>query len=339
MWFTPDGLEQSTRANVAAHRAIRFARLPASGEGPGRIADLCCGIGADLAAMAATGARVVGVDRDPLTAAVARANADEVPGSTDPAARAEIVCDDVESFDLTGFDAAFVDPSRRSAGHRTFDVRAYSPSWRFVTDLLGQLPSAAKVAPGIPHDLVPPGVEIEWVSDAGDLLEAVLWSAAMSVAGVRRRATLLPSGATLTAADADDAPTPVAAVGRYLYEPDPAVVRAHLIGTLAATIGATLLDPTTAYLAGNALVATPFARAFEVTDDLPFSLKRLRELLRKQCVGAVTIMKRGSAVDVEQLRRDLKLDGDRQAVVVLALVGGRHHALVAQPVAQPAISL
>src|SRR5690606_35975959 len=42
MYFTPDGLEQATRASVAAHRARRFAGL-----GPASVVDLGCGIGGD----------------------------------------------------------------------------------------------------------------------------------------------------------------------------------------------------------------------------------------------------------------------------------------------------
>jgi hypothetical protein len=65
---------------------------------------------------------------------------------------------------------------------------------------------------------------------------------------------------------------------------------------------------------------------------MPFSLKHLRAALRARDVGGVTIMKRGSAVDVEQLRRDLKLKGTTQAIVVLALVAGKHHAVIADAV-------
>lgn len=65
MYFTADGLEQATRTEVAAHRARRFARLGADTD----VADLCCGIGADLIALARAGHRVSGVERDPLTSA------------------------------------------------------------------------------------------------------------------------------------------------------------------------------------------------------------------------------------------------------------------------------
>ncbi len=326
MWFTPDGLEQATRVEVADHRAARFAALGARRGRPLRVADLCCGVGGDLRALAAAGCAVAGYDKDPLTAEVARANVDVLKLDATP-----VECLDVEKLDRSSFDAAFIDPARRQDGRRVFDVHAFSPSWTFVKQLLGSGPAAAKMAPGIPHDIVPPGVEAEWVSFRGELKEAVLWSGELATPQVRRRATLLPDGDTLT--DADDVAAEAVAPGRFLYEPDPAVVRAHLVGAVARVVDGGLLDATTAYITSDALVPTPFARAFEITDVMPFSFKRLRQTLHERGIGAITIMKRGSAVNVEQLRRDLRLKGRRHAVVVLALVDGRRDVLLAQPAA------
>lgn len=322
MWFTADGLEQATSAVAASHRAARFQALNATLGHPAKVADLCCGIGADLRALAAAACKVSGFDRDPVTVLAARLNSD-----------APVDCVDVERVDLSEYDAAFIDPARRTSGRRTFDVNAYSPPWSFVIDLLKTMPAvAAKVAPGIPHDLVPVGIEIEWVSVGGGLKEAVLWAGLFSDGETRRRATLLPSGATMHAISDADEPAPTGPMRRYLYEPDDAVVRAHLIGDLTRSINGVLLDATTAYITSDQLVATPFAKAFEVRDVLPFSLKRLRSSLRERDIGGVTIMKRGSAIDVEQLRRDLRLSGTRQAVVVLALIDGQHHAVIADAV-------
>ncbi len=322
LWFTADGLEQATHPAVAAHRAERFTALGAALGRPAAVADLCCGIASDLAALAAGGCLVTGYDVDPLTAAVAAANL----RALDIEARVE--CRDVETLDLpSGCDAAFLDPSRRRGGRRTFDVRAYSPPWPFVAATLDRLPSAVKVAPGIPHEVVPLGVEAEWVSWQGELKEAVLWSRSLATPEVARRATVLPAGVTLT--DERDVAADVSGPRRYLYDPDPAVVRAHLVTSVVELTDGALLDPTTAYVTSDRLVATPFATAFEVVAAMPFSLKRLRHLLREREVGSVTIMKRGSAVDVERLRRDLRLTGTRHQVVVLALVAGRHEVLLA----------
>jgi SAM-dependent methyltransferase len=322
MWFTADGLEQATSAIAAKHRAQRFGALSSALRRPAKVADLCCGIGSDLRAIAAAGCAVSGFDSDPVTVLAAKLNGDS-----------PVECIDVESVDLRDYDAAFIDPARRGGGRRTFDVNAYSPPWSFVVDLLAAMPAAAaKVAPGIPHELVPAGLEVEWVSVGGALKEAVLWAGRFTDGATRRRATLLPSGATMQAmADADEQ-APTDEMRRYLYEPDDAVVRAHLIGDLARSIDGVLLDATTAYLTSDRLVETPFARALEVHDVMAFSLKRLRTALRERDIGGVTIMKRGSAVDVERLRRDLRLEGTKQAVVVLALIGGKHHAVIADDV-------
>jgi SAM-dependent methyltransferase len=324
LWFTADGLEQATSSGVAEHRAARFAAWGSRLGRPARVADLCCGIGGDLRALAAAGCEVVGVDRDEAAVLAATANVADF-GSV------QVRCADVETFELAGYDAVFIDPARRASGRRTFDVRSYEPPWSFLTSLFDTVRAgAAKVAPGIAHDLVPPGVDIEWVSLRGGLKEAVLWWGGLRD-GVRRRATLLPTGAAMTSTSDADRPAPTGAVRRYVYEPDDAVVRAHLIGDLARIVDGVLPDASTAYVTSDVLVDTPFAHAYEVHDVLPFSLKRLRAALRERDVGSVTIMKRGSAVDVEQLRRDLRLSGRRSAVVVLALVSGRHHAVIAQP--------
>lgn len=322
MWFTAQGLEQATSTAVATHRAIRFGALNDTLGRPANVADLCCGIGADLKAFEAAGCDVTGFDHDPVTVEAARLNSD-----------AHIECADVESVDLSKYDAAFIDPARRSGGRRTFDVNAYSPPWSFVANVLvATKAAAAKVAPGIPHELLPKWVETEWVSVAGALKEAVLWAGEFTDGATRRCATLLPSGATMQSISDDDEPAPSGPMRHYLYEPDDAVVRAHLIGDLARSIDGVLLDPSTAYLTSDQLIETPFARPFDVREVMPFSLKRLRAALRERDIGGVTIMKRGSAIDVEQLRRDLRLSGTRQAVVVLALIGGKHHAVIAKAV-------
>src|SRR5690606_38680109 len=71
MYFTQAGLEQATRRCVAEYRARRFAALLTEDE---RVLEPGCGIGADRIARARGGCRGDGVERDPLTAAVARAN-------------------------------------------------------------------------------------------------------------------------------------------------------------------------------------------------------------------------------------------------------------------------
>ncbi|MCO1615532.1 MULTISPECIES: THUMP-like domain-containing protein [Micromonospora] len=326
MFLTRAGLEQATRRVVADRRA---ARLRAAGVTT--LADLGCGLGADALAAARAGIRVYAVEADPVTATMAAANA-EAAGLAD---LVTVSCGDATAFDVTGVDAVFCDPARRRAGtgRRVFDPNAYSPPWDFVTGLAARVPrTVVKVAPGLDHALIPGGAEAEWVSVDGDLVEAALWCG--ELAEVPRRATVLrerdDAVSLLTGTGAQEAP--VGPVRRFLYDPDPAVVRAHLVAELAADLDATLADPSIAYLYGDQARPTPFARCLEITDVLPFSLKRLRALLRERRVGRVEIRKRGSALEPEKLRRDLRLSGDEAAGLALTRVAGDPTVLVCRPV-------
>lgn len=323
MFFTPDGLEQATRRTVADHRAARLAAAQ-----PSSVVDLGCGIGGDLTALARAGLVAAGIDLDPLRVAMAEANLAAL--GLDGAATVA----DATTLPLGGFGVALVDPARRDGRGRVFDADAWVPSWDFVTGLLTGRPAVAKLAPGLPHDLVPAGVEAEWVSDRGEVKEAVLWSPHLAV--VRRRATVLRAEGLATLTEEDDpydgVERPVRAVGRYLYEPDGAVIRAGLVTAVAGAVDGGLLDEHIAYVTSDAGFRTPYAATYEVLEELPYREKALRAALRERGVGRLTIKKRGVDVVPEQLRKRLALRGDAEATVVLTRVAGEGTALLVRPV-------
>ncbi|MFD7600795.1 methyltransferase domain-containing protein [Streptomyces mirabilis] len=320
MYFTPNGVEQSTRTTVATHRARRLRSL-----GVRSVADLCSGIGGDAIALARAGIRVLAVDRDPLTVAVARANA-EALGLPD---LIEVREADVTEVGTEAYDAVFVDPARRGGRGRIFDPEAYSPplSWAIATALKAPL-AALKIAPGIPHEAVPAEAEAEWISDAGDVKEAVLW---FGTEPGLVRATLLPGPRELRGRGLPD--PAVREVGRYLYEPDGAVIRAHLVAEVAEEVDGGLVDETIAYITADELRPTSYAAAYEITDRLPFNVKKLKALLRERGVGVLTVKKRGSAVEPEELRKKAlpKQHGPHSATVFLTRVAGAPTMLLGHP--------
>ncbi|WP_406442968.1 class I SAM-dependent methyltransferase [Streptomyces sp. NBC_01613] len=319
MFFTPNGVEQSTRARVATYRAERLKAM-----GVASLADLCCGIGGDAIALARAGIRVLAVDRDPLTVAVARANADALG----LAALIEVREADVMGVGTDGYDAVFVDPARRGGRGRIFDPEAYSPPLSWAVEAARKAPRAAlKVAPGIPHEAVPGEAEAEWISDGGDVKEAVLWFGTEPGAV---RATLLPGARTLLGKGLPD--PQVRPVGRYLYEPDGAVIRAHLVAEVAEQLDGGLVDATIAYVTADELRPTPYATSYEITDQLPFNVKKLKALLRERGVGTLTVKKRGSAVEPEELRKKVKPQGPNAATVFLTRVAGAPTMLLGAPV-------
>ena len=324
MFFTRDGYEQATRRSVADHRAQRIVTTLGS---EAHVLDLCCGIGADLTAMARAGATVDGVEVDPLTAAVARANT-AVLGLAD---HSTVRTADAIAANRSGYAAVTCDPARRTSRGRVFDPDAYAPPWNFVLDLLKGT-ACVKVAPGIPHERVPRNVEAEWVSDDGEVKEAALWSGGLTDETTRRRATLLPTGATMT--DSDD-PGPeavgVSVPGRYLYEPDGAVIRAGLVTAVAAAIGGWLIDSQIAYVSADRPVPTPFARRFEVVETLPYDVAALRRYVREHRIGTITVKKRGVGIEPERLRRQLRPSGPHEATFVVTRVAEKATVLVVHP--------
>lgn len=317
LYFTPEGLEQATRIPVADHRS---ARMVASGAET--VVDLGCGIGGDLLASARAGLTAAGVDRDPVRVAIARANlaAAGLGGAVEVA--------DVTAVDTTPFDVAYADPARRTARGRVFDVEAWSPSWEFVESLLGR-DSCVKVAPGIPHELVPVGVEAEWVSDRGEVKEAALWSGRLAT--VSRRATVIARHGLATLTDEDPTTDVTGPVGAFLYEPDGAVIRAGLVGAVAAGVQGRLVDEHIAYVASDHAFRTPFARGYRVTEEVPYREKQLRAALRQRGIGRLAIKKRGVSVVPEELRRRLALHGDTEGTLVLTRVAGKGTALLVEP--------
>jgi precorrin-6B methylase 2 len=123
---------------------------------------------------------------------------------------------------------------------------------------------------------------------------------------------------------------PLSPPAAYLYEPDPAILRARLVAALAEQLGAAQLDREIAYLTSEQAVATPFARCWRVLEWLPFGLKRLRARLRALDAGAVTVKKRGSPLDADTLARQLSGHGPRPLVVVLTQAQGKPVALICE---------
>ncbi len=309
MMLTRDGGEQASGEVVARHRAARLAA-------GGLVVDLCCGIGGDLVALAARGP-VLGVDRDRLHAWMAGRNA-AVYGVDE---RVATEVGDVRDVDLSGAEAVFVDPARRTERGRTRDGE---PPLSWCVGLAEQVPRVAvKAAPGLAHEAVPPGWEAEFVALRTDLKEAVLWSPAL--AATTTRATVLPGGHTLLP---DGATAGVAEPGAYLLDPNPAVTRAGLVAELARSLGAWKIDERIAFLAADHPVRTPFARTLRVLDSRPWREKELSARLRALDVGAVDIRRRGLAGDVDVLRRRLRLDGSRRATLVMTRARERPWALI-----------
>lgn len=328
MFFTDIGLQQATDQRVATYKAHRF---PAEQS----LADLCCGIGGDLLALAGRGP-TAGVDRDAVSALLAEAN---LAASYPRAARSRLLTADATSLDVAEFAAWHLDPDRRSHGRRTTRVADHEPNETQISRLLAANPQGAvKLAPAAP---IPAAwsqqAECEWISRGGECRQVVAWFGDLAEALGQCRATVLsgsledndarprrltgPPNKTIPAA---------ASVRRFVYEPDSAVLAAHLVGALAAEHGLEELTPRSGYLTGDSAVRDAALAGFEVFDAMAFDVRRLKAYLRRRRLGRLEVKKRCLPRDLEALRRQLRVPGDEAATLLIAQVGGTAMAIVAR---------
>ena len=300
--FTDEALQQATTAAVARHRAIRLAGAV--------VHDATCSIGTELAALTGTATAVLGSDIDEVRLAMARHNL----GPQVPLFRADAL------HPISREAVVLLDPARRSGDRRRFDPRAYAPPLDALAEVYRGRDTVVKCAPGIDFGAVRTlgfDGEIEVTSVGGSVREACLWSSGLSQPGVRVRASVLDRHEEITDADPDDCPS--GAPGRWIVDPDGAVVRAGLVRHWAARHGLWQLDPDIAYLTGDRLPEG--VRGFEILEQLPMREKALRQRLSAHDCGALEILVRGVDLDPDMLRKRLRPAGSRPLSLVITRIG------------------
>ena len=328
MWFDRQGLEQSTSEAVARHKSQRFH---------GTVRDYCCGIGADAIALAER-CEVIAVDRNPAAVLRTSWNADVYGVSSN----VQTVCADVEQLN-SGTELVHIDPDRRvgrarsanrsrwSAGTRALRVEDGVPGLKFLQRLMREFSGGAvKLSPASNFAGKFPGAELELISVAGECKEATVWFGQLATAD-GWRATVLPAGATL-AGDPLAEQAEVGPLANFLYDPDPAVVRAGLVDRLANRTGLWRLDEAEEYLTGELLVESPFVRSFQVLAELPNNTRKIRRYVRDAEFAEVEIKCRHIPIQAEAVRRKLPLQGHRKGVLIFARIAGKARAIVCRRV-------
>ncbi len=326
MLFTEDGLEQASRLQAAALHAGRFR-----GAGINQDADLGCGLGAESMAMGAIDLDVRAFEIDEVTAALAVFNLGAFEN-------VEVEQADITTLDLSQFEALFFDPARRELdgkgerATRKFDPAQFSPNFNWVLEQARTKPTGIKLGPGHPHEAIAQDAEAQWLSIDGDLVELALWFGEVKRPKVARAATVVNSTGRheIVSETFESEPAEVSQLKQFIYEPDNAIVRSHLIADLANEVGATLISREIAYLTSDEQINSPMMRGFRVLDEMAFDRKKLKAYLRERNIGTLEIKKRGVDVVPEQLRKELSLKGEIAATLILTRIGDDHRALLAK---------
>ncbi|MDB5352299.1 MAG: SAM-dependent methyltransferase, tRNA(uracil-5)-methyltransferase [Planctomycetota bacterium] len=307
MWFDPIALEQATPELVAQRKAARFAGSD--------VLDFCCGIGGDAIALATSARRVLAVDLDPGMLRRARWNAQVY----EVADRILGVLGRAEQIAIPGSALVHIDPDRRAAGGlRSKAIAGYAPGLEFLRDLPSRCRGGAiKLGPAsdFAEHFTTPGLEIELISLGGECKEATVWFG--SLATCRRRATVLPDGASWTDRDGGGSPR-FSPIGDWIFDPDPSLIRAGLLDGFASAHGLSRFEPGIDLLTASSPISSPFLSTIAVDEVLPLDLKTLRRIVRERGLGPLEIKTRGVDLLPEDVRHILRPEGPNAATIVLA---------------------
>lgn len=316
MLFVREALEQATHERVAAYRASRFP----DGE---RVVDLTAGIGADLIGMSARGP-ATGFDLDPERAAYAQHNL-AVHGL-----KADLrVADSLQSEWRA--DLAIADPARRTGGVRTSDPAHFAPPPDLVAERFCELRLACiKLTPMLfDRTFEALGGQVEFWSFGGECREAAVWLGTSVEPAFEPRAVHIESGESLPGGG--DPPTtddPEA----FLFEADPAAIRAHALETLCDRHDLVGLMDSNGYLSGPERVDSVWLRGYRVLAHHPADPKATLATLRTLGSRTPIIKSRAPGVDVQALRHKLKSTGDRELIVAVCARGKKLRHVIVEPV-------
>jgi SAM-dependent methyltransferase len=320
LWLTRTALEQSTAWEVAQHKSLRFPR-------GSKIFDLCCGIGVDATALTHRGP-VTAVDISPAMCLRCEWNSETWHADRQLATE----CRDVSGTDWSE-DLVHADPDRRAGRDRAVRrLEQYQPDLEWMQHLSTNAAGGAlKLGPASNflqkfHDC-----EIELISLNGECREATVWFGGLST-GQPFRATSLPSGEFLAGNPLSFRGLLAESVGKFLYDPDPAVVRAGLVDALCEERGLARLDLEEEYLTSEELVETALAVPFRVSTVLPNSMRQLRQRLRDRPSRFYEVKCRRIPIDAAAVQRSLpRGDGD-PCTILFTRCGGKAHVVIAERV-------
>lgn len=308
--YTPLALEQASGERTAAYKASFM-----SGK---RAIDLSGGFGVDTMFLARTFQEVVYCERDSVLCAVVEHNL-KICGITNVQVRNGDSISLLAEYPDNSFDWIFVDPARREEGRRSIALEAASPDVVASHDLLLrhaqrvcikaspalEISGLKKLLPAL-HMIVVVSVDRECKEILLLLERAYPADGPVQVKAVCLNA--FTEEITEVAGGNSDAPRVVGmAVKEYLYEPDPAIIKARLSAVLARDSGLQFVNRSVDYLTADRKIEDFPGRTFRVVDCVPYKPKSFRAFLERHAITGASIQRRDFPLSAEELRKKYRL--------------------------------
>ena len=307
--YTPLALEQSSGERTAAYKTSIMSGT--------RAIDLSGGLGVDAMFLNRVFQEVVYCERDPLLCAVVEHNLKMI-------GIANVAVQNGDSISLLAayldnfFDWIYVDPARREEGRRFIALEAASPDVVASHDLLLRHAQRVciKASPALEisglKKLLPALHTIVVVSVDRECKEILLLleRAYPSDGPVKVKAVCLNSDSDkiTEVIGGGEAPRVVGtAVREYLYEPDPAIIKARLSAELARDSSLEFVNKSVDYLTAERKIEAFPGRTFRVVECMPYKPKSFKAFLERHAIAGASIQRRDFPLSAEELRKKYRL--------------------------------
>lgn len=329
---TAVSIEQCTTEPVAQLHGTLFA-------GCRNVYDLTCGLGIDAYYIAQNVRRLTCCDINPDVAATARHNFSRL-GATN----IEVECRDAvdASLNLSGYDACFVDPSRRgeTASTRLYSFADCTPHLQTIVD---NIRSTVKfiVVKGSPMvDIAQtikdyPGTTDVWIVSVKNDCKELLFKIDFTTSGaepptvrtINYESDRVETFATRYSADPETLTYAHPQEGKRLLVPNASVMKSRQFNQLAEAYGISKISPDTALFVGDTAVDDFPGKQYVVERILSMSKPDLKQL--RTLYPAADITCRHFPLTPAELRKRLKIkEGGNVHIYATTCYDNRHVLLV-----------
>ena len=307
--YTALSLEQASGERAAVYKS------GLEGMAGKKMMDMSGGLGIDTIFFSRRFDEVVYVERDTVLAEVAAYNFRELGISNVSVIQGDSIAV-LESCPDNSFDMIYVDPSRRKKGRRSAALEAGCPNVASLQDLLLRKARrfCVKASPAMEtsnlRDKLASLSMVLVLSVDRECKEVLLFCDRKKVQTdvVIKAVCLDGKGETVVESGAENMVRGVAGtVGPFMYEPDPAIIKARLTAVLADRCGLQFINPAVDYLTSEMMIEHFPGRSFKVFATFPYKPRELKSFLKERNIDAASILRRDFPLSPEDIRRLFRL--------------------------------
>jgi predicted RNA methylase len=330
MKFTSESLSQSSSMQVSEYRTWKMRNQLGTIK---NALDICAGVGGDTIAMALRW-NVIAVEKDKQIMDMLKHNCSVYNVQK----KINFVQEDINELLLNqefiqtikDSDVIFFDPSRRKDGKRTVKMEEYEPSLLLIKEFKKYNKNiCVKISPGTDLSRIKYDCDTEVVSYKGEVKDIILWFGALKKDENIRTimATKLPERITIEKNE-KEVDIKLERPLQYIYEPDPAFIKAKLITEIAEKHNLKKMSKNSIYLTSNNKINNSILKSYKVIETTNIDYTKINQILENHSIGKVDFKSKIVDIDNKNLHKKIKGKGKNKGLVIFTKVMEKPSAII-----------